>query len=119
MKKRYWSILIFLTIVSTASGSYYWYKNEKIFLQEGSMFYVTYADDSGIDIKNMKIIGEEVGTRGEKIKHGIISKKHLTNIPNVVYQTSSVLMPYDTINMYLTEKFYVRLKKSRRYSPLE
>ncbi|MBQ2175222.1 MAG: S8 family serine peptidase [Alphaproteobacteria bacterium] len=112
MKKRYWSILIFLTIVSTASGSYYWYKNEKIFLQEGSMFYVTYADDSGIDIKNMKIIGEEVGTRGEKIKHGIISKKHLTNIPNVVYQTSSVLMPYDTINMYLTEKFYVRLKKA-------
>ena len=114
MKLRNWSIFFFISIASVIySQDYYWYKNEKIFLEEGNMFYVVYYDDSKADQYFAKILKKNTDQKGQLIKSGIISDKKKSNIHHLLYQARSYRMLRDTTNLFITENFYVRLKDSK------
>ena len=97
---------------------YYWYKNEKIYLDDGNMFYIVYeSEPNGNATETTYVIEEEV-YNGASIKHGIISDRSLSNIKNILYKTPSFHLANDTANIFVTEYFYIRLKHEDDYSLL-
>ena len=110
MIRSNWTIIFLLLGVSALFGqNYYWYKNEKIFLERGDRFYITYEDEQNRGVKAITIIRTDTTADGKIIKHGIFSNIQVENVKNILYITPSFRMEHDTSNVYVTENFYVQL----------
>lgn len=117
-------IYIFLCLVcislTTYSQDYYWYRGKQIPLHRGTQFYILYEDKNKGAIDSIAIDGGMISDyNGKKIKWGIVSKNSIIDDNDVVYKTPSYLC-FDTLqNMFVTHRFYVKLKRTNDYYLLE
>ena len=82
------------------------------------MFYIVYERASGTEYKTLKVIEKEICPNGRMIERGITSDKQLVNTSSLLYQTPSFHIADDTTNIFLTERFYVRLNSENDYAIL-
>ena len=119
MKKVSYIILFILTFSLTAyCQDYYWYNGQKIPLHKGNQLYILYegsnpAKDSGelrlIENGDISYFGKN------NLKWGIVDQKSI-DVNNIVYKMPSFLCRDTTKNMFVTHRFYVKLKD---YSDLD
>ena len=118
MIRRYWTIVFLLIGVSALFGqNYYWYRNEKIFLEPGDERYVLFSPDtkSGIDASTFIKVGN---VSNSPLMWGI-QKKTAPITRDIRYISPSFRIAVDSSNIYVTERFYVKLKQKEDYDVLE
>jgi len=123
MKRLSLFVLCLLTVSLTVLGQdYYWYKGNKIQITRGSQFYIIYEDDLLADSDKAKIeSGDYVFYDGySNLKWGttkpnaeIEDKEH---IHYCMYSYKKANRPDD---MFVTHRFYVKLKSVEDVSTLE
>lgn len=116
MKRIYILISLIAISVGLFAQDYYWYKNQKKILVRGDERYVLFTPDakSGIDSSAYIKIGE---TSDSSVMWGI-QKSSAPLTDDIKYVSPSFLMENDTSNMYVTERFYVKLKQKEDYDML-
>ena len=118
MKLRYCNLFIFLSIVSLVYGQdYYWYENEKVFLQRGDERYVLFSTDKKSVLDTSIYL--KIGVASDTSMMWGIQKKEAPIANNVIYMSPSFCIKGNAFNMYLTEQFYVQLKNKEDYGILE
>lgn len=122
MKRILYLIICGLVISVTAYGhNYYWYKGEKVFLQEGNMYYVVFNGCDTATMPSTLLINKGKITSGNgkcTQMWGIVQQENLTKLSNLQYQSRSFLVN-DSTNIYVTQRFYVKLKKKEDLSILK
>ncbi len=112
--KRFIIILICTLSVSFHAYSndyYYWYQGKQIPLRQGSRFYVIY--DAKESKSSLQVIegGYLSLSKEAQFKWGIVSEQTLANAKNVLYQMPSFVSSDTTQDMFVTHRFYVKLKR--------
>ena len=82
------------------------------------MFYIVYESASDTEYKTLNVLEKEICPNGSMIERGITSDKQLLNTSSILYQTPSFHIADDTTNIFLTERFYVRLNSENDYAIL-
>lgn len=112
--KRLFTILFCLAsiLLTIYSKDYYWYNGKQQLLQKGSQRYIIY-EDNGKETQNLKIImgGNVLNSENPNLKWGIVDSEEKINASNVIYQTPSYFCLDSTKNIYLTNRFYVKLRQ--------
>ena len=122
MKRALYFLIILLGISFPAKcQDYYWYKGKQIPLQRGNQHYILYEENGIKKAEAAHIIegGEISFSKGKSLKWGIMPQP-MTIVPAyIVYQTPSFLCPDTTQNMYVTHRFYVKLKQEEDFAILQ
>lgn len=103
-------VLLMFTTSVALSQDYYWYKGAKIPLQQGNKWYVLYENNDNRDEESQKVV-DIFSSPTKKVVWNIVDNKTLYDTKNVVYQTRSFLCFDGTQDLYVTHRFYVKLKK--------
>lgn len=116
MKNRMLYIILGCLCLTQAAYSrdYYWYKGHQIFLRQGNMRYALY-DKTAIENVAYFTITEKgnVSDDGDhNLRWCIVDKNNAIDTSLVVYQMPSFLCSDATKNMFITHRFYVKLKRS-------
>ena len=114
MKKSLLSILCLLSIAGY-SQDYYWYRNEKIPLEQGNQLFIIYEDDYLSESDKAKIAYSEDVFYDEipNLKMGKTKPDAvIEDMVHVHYCTSSYVYKedFDNINLFVSHLFYVQLK---------
>ena len=111
MKRCVFMMLCILSIsickARSEADNYYWYKNEKIFLEPGDERYVLFDPDIKSDTSSFIKVGI---VSNSSLMWGI-QKKSTPITRNIKYISPSFIIANDSSNMYVSERFYVKLKK--------
>lgn len=116
MKRIYIFTLLLMTSIVILAQDYYWYQNHKIFLQKGDERYVLFNADSKSKIDSSAYIKIKPASDSSLIWG--IQKQNMPISPEVIYTTPSYFIQSDSTNIYLTERFYVKLKQPEDYEML-
>ena len=125
-------ILLFaaLTIIGTgceqnppkvSSQDYYWYEGSKILLERGNQEYIVYNDALLLKSDKEKVIesGDLSYPEMVNLKWGITKPDAvLEDVEHVLYRTPSYKNSEDN-NMFITHRFYVKLKENEDISVLQ
>ena len=113
--KRISLILLFVFSNLLLFSQYYWYQGKQIPITEGSKRYVLFNTQKNGQSGQFKQIGE---TTIPSIKWGI--QESDSPLPSgVIYTSPSYKVAHDSIDVYITERFYVKLKHSNDESLLQ
>ena len=108
-------ILLCLTSISLSiySQNYYWYRGQKIPLKKGNQFYVLYEENFSNEKKTSGVWEESeiFYSNGEVLKCGVIDNNSISKVTNIRYQSPSYVCSDTTKNMFVTNRFYVKLKQ--------
>ena len=110
--KSLYSILLILSFITSVAYSqdYYWYKGNKIPLQHGNNWYILY-EDNNLDKESQEVVND-LFSLPSNMAWKIVDKKNENDINNVVYRTPSFLCLDGTQDIYVTHRFYVKLKQA-------
>lgn len=114
-------VLFTIPCVSYADN-YYWYKGDKITLEQGSQQYLIFQDDLIKESDKAQIIYcEDVSIPGfSNLKWGVTKSDALIeDAEHVLYQTPSFRMSSDNHYIFVTHRFYVKLKSSEDMTVLQ
>ena len=116
MRRLFLFTLFCISIGISAAQDYYWYKNQKIFLEQGDEQYVLFRPNvkTGLDASAYLKTGV---TNDSSLMWGI-QKKNVPLSSDVKYVSPSYSIKSDSSNMYVTERFYVKLKQKEDYDVL-
>lgn len=116
MKRMY----ILLSLMIVASGlfaqDYYWYRNQKIFLEQGDEQYVLFRPGTKSGFDTSAYI--KTGVANDTSLMWGIQKRNVPIASNVEYVSPSFRIKNDSSNMYATERFYVQLYHKEDYDLL-
>ena len=117
----YLSILTFCLSFTLYSQNYYWYKGKQIPLQQGELKYIVYEKNSKNANENPQLIESgEVDSYSQGLySWGIAKNTAKLDTQNVVYQIPSFLCFNGTQNMFITHRFYVKLKNKDDFTLLQ
>ena len=107
---------LFLIAVYVSAQDYYWYKNKKIFLEQGDEQYVLFKPDTKAGFDATSYI--KTGVANDTSLMWGIQKKNVLASSDVKYVSPSYFIKSDSSNMYVTERFYVKLKQKEDYDVL-
>lgn len=116
MKRFYLLFSLFCIAVGVSAQDYYWYKNQKIFLEQGDEQYVLFRRDTKAGYDASAYI--KTGIANDTSLMWGIQKKNVPITSDVKYVSPSYFIKSDSSNMYLTERFYVKLKQKEDYDQL-
>ena len=95
----YFICIIFISL-SVYSQDYYWYRDKKIFLQEGNNYYVVFKVSDTTSIASSGFIHTGVISNNQQTKMwGILPQDRMIRSQDILYQTKSFLVD-DTTNIY-------------------
>ena len=115
-----YSILILLSFVTAVySQNYYWYNGNKISLQQGDKWYILYKEDNNLNREESQNNVSTPSLSLAKFMCEIGVDKTTYNTKNIVYQTPSFLCFDGTQDMYVTHRFYVKLKQTEDFDLLQ
>ena len=110
MKLIYSMFVLFMFTTPVAlSQNYYWYKDAKIPLRQGNKWYILYETDDNLDRESHEVV-DILSSPTKRLVWNIIDNSTLYETEKNVYQTRSFLSFDDTQDMYVTHRFYVKLK---------
>ena len=116
MKRMY----ILLSLMIVASGlfaqDYYWYRNQKIFLEQGDEQYVLFRPGTKSGFDTSAYI--KTGVADDSSLMWGIQKRNVPIKSDIKYVSPSFFIREDSSNMYVTERFYVKLKQKEDYDML-
>ena len=106
-------LYIFAMSLSAYAQDYYWYKGKQIPLQRGNQRYIIYEDNNAKGFDSLRVLetGDIATSKHENLKWAIVDQEAIITAKNVVYQTPSFLSADKSRNMFVTHRFYVKLKK--------
>lgn len=107
--KRLLFILLNIVPLIVLANDYYWYNGTKIHLQQGNKWYRLYKDDNNHDTETQNVVNGRSSQSTSLIWETSDSKTEY-DTQNIVYQTPSFLCFDGTQDMYVTHRFYVKLK---------
>ena len=119
--KRLILILSILFPILLSAQDYYWYDGAKILLERGNQEYIIYDDSLLLELDKEKLIETGIVSYPEKVnlKWGITKPGAVfEDIEHIFYRTSSYKDSEDE-NMFVTHRFYVKLKSSNDLSVLQ
>lgn len=104
-------LLNFTTFVAY-SQDYYWYYDAKIHLTIGDKEYIVYEPHTTSPNNATGLLYEEdiVASNQQMLKMGIIAKGTNLDIGRIVYRITSYISNEDSTDVFITDKFYVKLK---------
>ena len=104
-------LLNFTTFVAY-SQDYYWYDDAKIHLTIGDKEYIVYEPHTTSPNNATGLLYEEdiVASNQQMLKMGIIAKGTNLDIGRIVYRITSYISNEDSTDVFITDKFYVKLK---------
>lgn len=104
------------------ADNYYWYKDKKIPLYTGNKEYIIYEPDPSVLSKGSEILYEDdliTSSRNTPLKWGIIPKGANLVTKKILYRSTSYFIArtdsvelIDSVDAFVTNKFYVKLKQS-------
>ena len=103
-------VLLMFTTSVALSQDYYWYKGTKIPLQQGNKWYVLYETDDNLDKESHEVV-DILSSQTKWVAWNIIDNNTLHRTKNIVYKTHSFLCFDGTQDMYVTHRFYVKIKQ--------
>ena len=105
-------LLLHLTTLVTYSQDYYWYDDAKIHLTIGDKEYIVYEPHTTSPNNATGLLYEEdiVASNQQTLKMGIIAKDANLDIGRIVYRITSYISNEDSTDVFITDKFYVKLK---------
>ena len=108
-----YSIFILLSFITSIvySQDYYWYKGNKIPLQQGDKWYILYEEDSILNRESQKNVNTH-SLPSTNLVCEIGVDKTMYNPQNIVYLTPSFQSIDGTQDIYVTHRFYVKLKRA-------
>ena len=119
------NIALYLLVVLAAefaySQDYYWYKGSKISLQRGKQEYILYRSNDVEILKHVQIIDEgdlKSPNTNSNLKWATIQQENCSDFNNYLYKTPSYKCPNNDEDMYVTHRFYVKLKNQKDYETL-
>lgn len=93
------------------SQEYYWYKGKQIPLRRGNQKYILYEESNKKSAPLKVIEGGEIScSKTNSVKWGIIGQETIIDNAKISYHTPSFLCSDTTKNMFITHRFYVKLK---------
>ena len=119
--KRLLFILLSIVPIIVSAQDYYWYDGAKILLERGNQEYIIYDDSLLLKSDKEKLIETGIVSYPEKVnlKWGITKPGAVfEDIEHIFYRTSSYKDSEDE-NMFVTHRFYVKLKSSNDLSVLQ
>ena len=107
-------LLLNFTTFVTYSQDYYWYDDAKIHLTIGDKEYIVYEPHTTSPNNATGLLYEEdiVASNQQTLKMGIIAKDANLDIGRIVYRITSYISNEDSTDIFVTDKFYVKLKTS-------
>lgn len=107
-------LLLSFTTSVVYSQDYYWYKGAKIYLTIGNKEYIVYEPYTDSPNNATELLYEEdiVASNQQTLKMGIIAKDANLDIGRIVYRITSYISNEDSTDIFVTDKFYVKLKTS-------
>ena len=120
MRKLLFTLLSIVPI-AVLGQDYYWYDGTKIPLERGNQEYIIYDDSLLLELDKEKLIETGIVSYPEKVnlKWGITKPGAVfEDIEHIFYRTSSYKDSEDE-NMFVTHRFYVKLKSSNDLSVLQ
>lgn len=107
-------LLLSFTTSVVYSQDYYWYKGAKIYLTIGNKEYIVYESyaDSPSNVTELLYEEDIVASNQQTLKIGIIAKDANLDIGRIVYRITSYISNEDSTDIFVTDKFYVKLKTS-------
>ena len=92
---------------------YYWYQGKQIPLHKGSQFYIIYDAKESKGVDSLQVIegGYLSFSKDSQFKWGIVSQQTVANFKNVLYKMTSFVGSDTTQDMFVTHRFYVKLKQ--------
>ena len=92
---------------------YYWYQGKQIPLRPGNQFYIIYNEKGNRGTDTLRTIegGYLSFSKEVQLKWGIVNERTIANVKNVLYQMPSFVSSDTTQNMFVTHRFYVKLKR--------
>ncbi len=115
--KRIFTMMVLLTVtISIFAQDYYWYGNKKIFLKRGDERYVLFKNDKGNMLDSSLYI--KTGIASDTSLMWGIQKTSVSQTSDIKYISPSFFIEEDSSNMYVTERFYVKLKQKEDYKIL-
>lgn len=121
MKRITTIILCLLNLLSMAyCQDYYWYKGNKLPLKRGNQEYILYQE-KGVRSYSSQImeLEETLYSQNEKLKAGILTQLADIDETNILYRIPSYLTQDSTKNLYITHRFYVKLKSNSDFALLQ
>ncbi len=105
-------LLLNFTTFVTYSQDYYWYDDAKIHLTIGDKEYIVYEPHTTSPNNATGLLYEEdiVASNQQTLKMGIIAKDANLDIGRIVYRITSYISNEDSTDVFITDKFYVKLK---------
>lgn len=118
MKKLLLTLLCIFTTLSGAYAqeSYYWYKGQKKILHAGNKRYILFRSQRDSNLAQYQQSG---ATDDSSIKWGIQDASMPLPAEAVYYSPSFKVENNSQKDLYITDKFYVKLKKNEDYGLLE
>ena len=106
MRKLLFILLNIVSIVVSAQD-YYWYNGAKKYLSTGNKEYVIYKPHTA-----MEILDQENNTysNNSTVETAIIAKGTSLDASKIVYRTTSYTSKNGALDIFVTDKFYVKLK---------
>ena len=104
-----------------SAEDYYWYNGNKIYLEKGNQEYVIYDNDllSESDKENLVQSGDVSYPQRNNLKWGITKANvAIEDVEHVLYRTPSYKNSEDN-NIFITHRFYVKLKENEDLSVLQ
>ena len=104
-----------------SAQDYYWYEGSKILLERGNQEYIVYNDALLLKSDKVKVIesGDLSYPEMVNLKWGITKPDAvLEDVEHVLYRTPSYKNSEDN-NMFITHRFYVKLKENEDLSVLQ
>lgn len=112
--KLLYTIILLLNFTTSVvySQDYYWYKGAKIYLTIGNKEYIVYESyaDSPSNVTELLYEEDIVASNQQMLKMGIIAKGTNLDIGRIVYRITSYISNEDSTDVFITDKFYVKLK---------
>lgn len=105
-------LLLNFTTFVTYSQDYYWYDDAKIHLTIGDKEYIVYEPHTTSPNNATGLLYEEDTSNQQTLKMGIIAKDANLDIGRIVYRITSYISNEDSTDIFVTDKFYVKLKTS-------
>ncbi len=116
MKRLYIFLSLLMTTIGIVAQDYYWYGNERVFLQRGDERYVLVRTEDNSMANDTSYL-KKGNTTDTSLMWGI-QKNNVPLGKDVIYVSPSYLIINDSSNMYVTERFYVKLKQEDDYAML-
>ncbi len=103
-------LILFLIPLPLLANDYYWYKGTKIGLNTGNKEYVVYESNAIQKVKPAFLYEDSISLpTNAALKWGIINKGAELGTDKIIYKMTSYISSKDSTDVFITDKFYVKL----------